>query len=416
MIRPRLPDFLRRLLRDARGGTAVIFAIAAPALALLVCGAIDLAEVNNDRSAMQDAADATALAMAKQLGVATAAGITARATQYADAQLGLIATSDGATVTTTISADNTSVTVAIDGKRGSFFGDLLPPGGWKMHAQATASTEGELPLCVLASDTTASTTDIQIQNTSQLTAAKCLVQSNSDIAVDTGSALAAGLAQASGAATGPITPAAQTGAPQIADPFASVTISPPVLGLCNPLDVVYSVGVNLLLPGEHCGNITVRQGATLELMPGVYYFHAGQLQMQQNSTLTGSNVVLIFDSTASFSFQDSSTIDLAGRQSGTYSGFVIATTRDNTDTFNISSTSARKLEGAIYIPNATLSITGTSDTVADQSAWTVIVAKAIQMSGSPNLIVNANYAASSVPVPAGVGSNYSSGGAVALTK
>ena len=63
---------------------------------------------------MQDAADATALAMAKQLGVATAAGITARAADYADGQLGKIATRDSVTVTTTISADNSSVTVAID--------------------------------------------------------------------------------------------------------------------------------------------------------------------------------------------------------------------------------------------------------------------------------------------------------------
>jgi len=36
---------------------------------------------------MQDAADATALAMAKQLGVATAAGISARAQDYATGQL-----------------------------------------------------------------------------------------------------------------------------------------------------------------------------------------------------------------------------------------------------------------------------------------------------------------------------------------
>jgi hypothetical protein len=255
-----------------------------------------------------------------------------------------------------------------------------------------------------------------MQNTSLMTAAKCLVQSNGDIAVDSGAALAAGLAQASGAATGPITPAAQTGAPQIADPFASVNITAPLLGLCNPLDLVYDVGVNLLLPGTHCGNIVVRQGASLVLSPGEYYFKNGALQMQQNSTLSGTNVVLVFDATSSFSFQDSSSINLSGRQSGTYSGFVIATTRDNTNTFNISSTSARKLEGAIYIPDATLNITGASNNVADQSAWTVVVAKRVQMSGSPNLVINANYSASNVPVPAGVGSNHTTAGAVVLTK
>jgi hypothetical protein len=53
--------------------------------------------------------------------------------------------------------------------------------------------------------------------------------------------------------------------------------------------------------------------------------------------------------------------------------------------------------------------------VADQSAWTVVVAKSLQLTGSPNLVINANYSGSSVPVPGGVGSNYVSG-KVTLTK
>jgi len=123
----------------------------------------------------------------------------------------------------------------------------------------------------------------------------------------------------------------------------------------------------------------------------------------------------VFDSTSAFAFDDSSQVNLAGRKSGTYAGFVIATTRDNTNTFVISSTSARKLEGAIYIPDATLQVTGSGNQVADQSAWTVVVAQALQLSGSPNLVINANYAASSVPVPGGVGPNYTTG-QVTLTK
>jgi Flp pilus assembly protein TadG len=393
---------------------AILFAVAAPALALLACGAIDLASVSSDRSAMQDAADTTALAMAKQLGVATAAGISSRATDYADAQLGQIAANDHVTVTATIGANNGSVTVVVAGNRASFFGNLLPPGGWNMNTTATASTLGNLPLCVLSSGT-AGASDIGLANASLMTASNCLVQSNGNIAVDPSAELAAGLAQAAGSASGPITPAAQTGAPTVADPFASIAITPPGLGLCDILDIVYDVGVNVITPGTHCGNMTVRKGATVELLPGEHYFAKGALTMEDNSTLTGSDVVLIFNDDASFAFQDSSNIQLAGRQSGTFAGFVIATTRTNTNTFTISSTSARKLEGAVYIPDATLSITGTGNTVADQSSWTVIVAQGVQMTGSPNLVVNANYASSSVPVPTGVGSNYSTG-KVALSK
>ena len=49
------------------------------------------------------------------------------------------------------------------------------------------------------------------------------------------------------------------------------------------------------------------------------------------------------------------------------------------------------------------------DEVARDSAWTVIVARMLQLKGSPSLIINANYAASDVPVPDGVGPR--SGGA-----
>ena len=51
--------------------------------------------------------------------------------------------------------------------------------------------------------------------------------------------------------------------------------------------------VNILLPGTHCGNITIRNGATLQLLPGEYYFTSGQLQMMNNSTLTGSKSLVI---------------------------------------------------------------------------------------------------------------------------
>jgi hypothetical protein len=89
--------------------------------------------------------------------------------------------------------------------------------------------------------------------------------------------------------------------------------------------------------------------------------------------------------------------------SGPFAGFVIAATPDNTKTFTISTTAAHKLLGVVYIPNGLLSITGDSQ-VAENSAWTVVVAKVINISGGANLVVNANYTAPNAPqVPNGVG-------------
>ena len=51
--------------------------------------------------------------------------------------------------------------------------------------------------------------------------------------------------------------------------------------------------------------------------------------------------------------------------------------------------------------------------IADQSAFTVVVARKVQLKDGPNLVLNSNYAGTSVPVPQGVGPT---GGIVALSK
>jgi hypothetical protein len=170
----------------------------------------------------------------------------------------------------------------------------------------------------------------------------------------------------------------------------------------------------VLAPGIHCGNLTVRKQAVVELLPGEHYFINGHLMLMENSQLIGTNVVLVFDDKSNFTFQDGSQISLQGRQGkSALAGFVIATTRSNTQTFTISSDAARQLLGTIYVPSATLAVSGTNNQVADQSAWTVVVAKAITLAGSPNLVINANYAGSTVPVPGGVGPR---SGRVTLTR
>ena len=83
-------------------------------------------------------------------------------------------------------------------------------------------------------------------------------------------------------------------------------------------------------------------------------------------------------------------------------------TRDNTQMFSIDADNVEALLGVIYIPEARLVIDGSED-VARDSAWTVIVAKYLELKGSPTLYINANYNTSSVPVPSGVGP--STGGA-----
>lgn len=246
----------------------------------------------------------------------------------------------------------------------------------------------------------------------ELSALTCLVQSNADILVNGGATITAAMVAASGAASGVITPTPQVGAPPIPDPFASLDFSPPVAG-CVPVDSTPTAGVYVLPAGVHCGNILAAKGVTLQLAPGEHYFLNCHLELKQNAVLTRDDVALIFDDKSDFKFGDQSRVTLQGRRSGAFAGFVIATTPANTGVFAISSDSVSKLLGTIYIPNATLAVSGAGNQVAQQSAWTVIVAKALDLSGTPNLVINANYAASTVPTPPGVGPR---GGRVVLQK
>ncbi len=463
----RRPRIFSRLLGDTAGGTAIIFAMALPVLAVLVAGSIDLASVRADRSRAQDVADAAALAAARQLTVSDTQGVAARAKAFADYQLSGLSDRLTYSVTTTSIDSGHGVTVSIDGRRASFFGNLLPPGGWKIDVQATAGTMARAPLCVLTSGAVKDDT-LSMQDQAQITAGECMLHANADISVANAAVMRAARVQTAGTATGTILPTAQTSAPAIMDPFTSVDLLPsatqwytslttqlvstPTTTLtiapttkvsgagkvmatstvsatntltnavtqvtskistvtldngtvvqCAPTDQLFSVGIYVLAPGVHCGNLTAAAGSTIYLVPGEHYFVGSHLQLADNSIIQGSDVVLVFDKDSKFTFKDSSQVKLEGRKTGKLAGFVLATTRENRETFQISSSNARLLLGTIYIPNAILEISGASNSIGDQSAWTVIVARAIHMVGSPNLVINSNYAASSVPVPAGVG-------------
>lgn len=381
-------------------------AIAFPVLAFAAGVAIDFSSAEADRVAMQGAADAAALAGAAQLSVANAAAAAQRTQALAAAQLQRLVGNWTLHIGTQILNNNTEMQVTISGNRPALFQNLFPSNGWDASATATAQAEGVMPLCALGTGSgggllgLGAATVVNLTNVAQVTAPDCLVQSNQNIAAANSAEVTAGAIQAVGTASGTISPAPQTGAPPIPDPFSSIGVNVPTL--CTDLDLIILSGSKTLQPGVHCGVIIVGNNATLTLAPGIHYFSLATLTLEKNAVLRGSNVALVFDATSFFTFQDNSDIELEGLTSGPLAGFVIATTHDNVKTFTISTTSAHTLLGVVYIPNGLLNITGDSP-VAEASAWTVIVAQAIAIGGSANLVLNANYNGSSVPVPPGAG-------------
>ncbi|MGI4763814.1 MAG: TadE/TadG family type IV pilus assembly protein [Janthinobacterium lividum] len=397
-----LGQLMTRFVDDRRGGFAILFGIAGPVLLLLLAGGVEVAEVVKAKRELQWDVDTAALNGARELGTDQSSATATRAQTMA-ASLATQSTPRWAVVTTSgMDAPDGSVTVDQTASRPSFFGSLLPPGGWHLHVTSTAVSNVKAPLCVLGLQSTTGQV-VSLQSASKMTAAGCLVQSDADIAVSSSGAMQASAVHSVGAAQGPISPFPITDAPAIADPFTSLSISVP--SQCTDSGIDVGNGSQTLNPGVHCGNVQIQGSGTLTLNPGDHYFVNTSFNVNGNAKLLGSDVVLVLKGSTLFQFQGTAYLSFNGRQSGSYAGFVIVSDRSYTGTLSISTDSAHVLHGTIYLPNGSLAVSGSGNKVADQSPWTVVVAQKVSTSGSANLIINSNYASSSVPVPSGVGNS-----------
>ena len=392
--------------RDRRGGSAVIFSLSLMVLALLVCGGIEMADLMSERTKLRNVADATALWGATGLALTGEDGLEERAKAWAEGQLAHTKLRSTTTVETRIvelggedDDEPPGLKVTIRGQRDSFFGNLFPPGGFKIGVSSTAQSVAKVPLCILAHG---SSQAVRVKDTSNVAAPGCLVHSNEDIRVDGGAKIEAGLAQAVNSVSGPIDPDGNGGAKSIDDPFKDLPITAKGgCGLTLP-PLLQEVGILYLQPGTHCQDLEVFKHATLRLAPGEHHFVDADIVLREDAELWGEDVVLVFDKKSKIDFKERSKVNLKGRRSGTFAGFLLVATRDNAQNFTISSDNVEELLGTIYVPAGRLVVDGKEE-VARQSAWTVIVAKQVELKGDPTLVMNTDYNIGGVPVPAGVG-------------
>ena len=358
----------------------------------------------------QDVADSAALAGAQQMAVSPV-GAGARAVSWARAELASRASSSTFQVSAAAVDDHT-LKVAIDAYTPSFFGDMLPKGGFKSHAEATGQQQALAPLCVLVDGGTSDY--LKLTATSRISGS-CLIHANGNIQLDALASITASRVETAGTANGLlIVPAAQTGAPTVADPFTSLPIGSG--GTCGGSATGGGNDVTATLPaGLHDGDVQYGNNAKITLAPGDHYF-CGKLKVGNNSTITGADVSLTFDNGGSFDpGNNGTTVSLSGRQSGALAGFVWLISRNRTSSFTIQTDPFSKITGAIYSPNAQLILTGTKQS-AQASDWTVIAAKSLQTNGAANLQINTNYAGSQVAVPIGVGNKASNASPVRIIR
>ena len=161
-----------------------------------------------------------------------------------------------------------------------------------------------------------------------------------------------------------------------------------------------------LSPGIYCGGLDVA-GGEVTLKPGVYTMKNGQLRVGGGGVLKGENVgFFLVGKSATILFGRASEISLTAPRTGDMAGLLFFEDRDTEfDTYHrITSRDARRLVGTMYFPKSKLLIDA-DNPVADQSEYTVIIAREFELREGPELVLNTDYASSTIPVPEGVGNN-----------
>ncbi|WP_155847289.1 hypothetical protein [Asticcacaulis sp. AC402] len=355
---------------------------------------IDHSAMVNDRYSLQSAVDAGALMGAAKLALGSDELVTGAAETTARQQVADMR--NPASFEVTIDRDTGAVTVTGRSRHEPLIGFMSEPK--PISAKATAEGLLKTPLCILQ----IGNSEMKVDDQATIRAGGCLIHGNKDITVASGAFVQAAQTQAVGLVTGPVSPQGHGGAITIEDPFATMDLTPPTdcAGKTENIKVVTN-GVLNLAAGVHCSQYKIEKDAILILGPGDHWF-MDHLHTKENAVVRGDDVVLIFATDKSVKFNDTSSVQITARKKGPFAGFLLVTTRDNDKKFVIASNNVSELLGTIYIPNAELEVE-TAGQVAEDSAWSIIVAKTITLKRNPVMVINTRYSGSGVPVPSGVG-------------
>lgn len=414
------PSLLLRFLRDRSAGTAQAFAVLLPAALGIAAVALDYGSMSTDRAKMQTAADIAALNSARELQFANAdpAKVTTVANAYVQQSL-VGANLNGVPQTSVaIINNNTSVQVSLTETYSPQFSGFIFPGTTSIGVTAVAHIANAMPVCLIGLDTVAKGT-VYLEAQAKLQAPGCALYADSshpwgfmskDVALVTAGLICSAGGKFGGTAN--FNPQPMTDCPVIPDPLSAR--QPPSFGGCTAYNTVISGNITTLSPGTYCGGLTIVQGARVTLQPGIYVIKDGPLNVGDDSKLMGTNVGFYLTGSGSvFTFGALTTISLTAPKDGALAGFLFFEDRNVAagNVHQILSDNARMLLGTIYLSNSTLKVEAGSP-VADQSAYTVIVAWHVELYAGPTVVMNSNYNGTDIPVPEGVGPV---GGKVTLT-
>jgi hypothetical protein len=151
---------------------------------------------------------------------------------------------------------------------------------------------------------------------------------------------------------------------------------------------ITGTGTLTLNPGQY-GSITGTGTPNEILNAGVYVITSGGLQLTGTNGLRGTGVTFYLGPNAgAVNLTGADTTNLTAPTSGTYAGVLIFQDPANTHAATVTGSNGTVYNGTFYFPNATLTMTGSNSA---SSLYTILVCKALDLTGSNTLTFNADY-------------------------
>jgi Flp pilus assembly protein TadG len=397
-----------KLIAAPSGSIAIITALAAPVVLAGLGVAVDYGALSLKVTQLNQLADTAAVGGARELALAgsTEQSIKSIVESY-------IAQDGKSNVSFNITIDRKAGTlnVALSETWTPFFAHILDAGITPIKVQATAMLVGSSSICILALDESASK-GLHLDKSARVSAKNCGVYSNSKhkqgIRLDADSSIKADLVCSAGgvvAKTTAISPAPTSDCPPADDPLAK-RAPPKSLG-CDFTNFEVKGGSQALSPGTYCGGLKITSTANVSFTKGTYIIQDGPFTVSGNSKISGKNVSFYLSGEATtLNLTDQSSVALSGAVDGDMAGLLFFEDRSVSLDRNhhISSANVSELTGTIYLSRGRLQVDPNAAVAAD-SAYTAIIAHTLELTEGPELVLNADFGSTNVPVPAGVRSS-----------
>jgi hypothetical protein len=357
--------------------------------------AIDFSRAESAKTAMQAAADATALAIVRANAQGTA---PPDATGFFNSAISIAALQNVTVSSSTASASGGyTASITARGTLPTSFLGVIGYSQLSIGVSASAYSSSAQAGCVMALNKTAASA-VSLGGSTTVNLSNCSVFSNSSstTAVSVGgsatlTALSIGTVGGVSASSSNVTltNGIQTHLGALTNPYADVTV--PSFSGCTDSNVKVKTSTTLN-PGVYCNGITVNAGGTLTLNPGVYYLDRGTFSVNGGGTVTGTGVTLIFTSStganyATATINGNATVNLTAPGSGSTAGIVIFGDPNAPvgTAINLSGGSTQTFGGAIYAPTGAVTYTGGAATSA---SCTQIIGDTVTFTGNSSVAIN----------------------------